>query len=171
MPKCLVFVIFPLMNPTRISQVTAANDAPQQRTMPHNAEAEQVLLGALLINNNNLEKVSEFLKAQHFYVDVHARIFEAIAKLVDRGQDASPVTLKQYFADDEALKDLGGGQYLDDLADNIISVIDVYEFGRQIYELHLRRSLIVLGEDIVNDAYKHHNDLRPSEQIAQHEQK
>lgn len=158
-----------MTNPTNLSAVPAASPETR-RTMPHNNEAEQVLLGALLVNNNNLEKVSEFLKPQHFYTDVHARIFEAISKLVDRGQDASPITLKQYFADDEALKDLGGGQYLDDLADNIISVVDVYEFGRQIYELHLRRALIVLGEDVVNNAYKPDLDLGPSEQIGHAEQ-
>ena len=158
------------MSNAPVSQTPVANDSASQRTMPHNTEAEQLLLGALLVNNNNLEKVSEFLKAQHFYTDVHARIFEAISKLVDRGQDASPITLKQYFADDEALKDLGGGQYLDDLADNIISVVDVYEFGRQVYELHLRRALIVLGEDVVNNAYKPDLDLGPTEQIGQAEQ-
>jgi replicative DNA helicase len=147
-----------------------ANDSPQQRTMPHNNEAEQILLGALLVNNNNLEKVSEFLKAQHFYLDIHARIFEALTKLIDRGQDASPVTLKQYFQDDTALADLGGGKYLDDLADNIISVVDVQEFGRQIHELHLRRALIILGEDIVNDAYKPDLDLSPTDQIGDAEQ-
>lgn len=146
-----------------------ANDM-QQRNMPQNTEAEQVLLGALLVNNTNLEKVTEFLKPHHFYLDIHARIFEAITKLTDRGQDASPVTLKQYFDNDEALQNLGGGQYLDDLADNIISVVDVEEFGRQVHELHLRRSLIVLGEDIVNDAYKPDLDRSALDQVSGAEQ-
>lgn len=154
-----------------LSNAQAANDEhTNRRVMPHNSEAEQLMLGALLVNNNNLEKVSEFLKPQHFYLDVHARIFEALTKLVERGQDASPVTLKQYFENDDALKDLGGGRYLDDLADNIMSVVDVEEFGRQIHELHIRRSLIVLGEDIVNDAYKPDLDLAPTEQISIAEQ-
>ena len=155
---------------TTASSTAPANDTSAQRVMPSNNEAEQILLGALLVNNHNLEKVAEFLKPQHFYLDIHARIFEAIAKLVDRGQDASPITLKQYFHEDEALKDLGGGQYLDDLADNIISVVDVEEFGRQIHELHLRRALIVLGEDIVNDAYKPDLDRAPTDQISAAEQ-
>jgi len=140
-------------------------NSEEYRVMPHNIEAEQTVLGALLVNNRNLEKVSEFLREEQFYNSVHGRIFGAISKLVERGQDASPVTLKNYFDQDEALAHLGGAQYLTDLASNIFSVVDIDAFAKQVYELHLRRALIAMGEDVVNDAYKHDIDHSPLRQI------
>ncbi len=125
------------------------------RMLPHNLEAEQGLLGALLIDNRALEKVSDFLKAPHFFVPAHQRIYTAIERLVERGQTASPVTLKNYFEKDADLSDVGGAEYLADLAGSVISVINTEDYGRTIYDLHLRRQLITLGEDIVNDAYAH----------------
>ncbi len=135
------------------------------RVMPHNIEAEQTLLGALLINNNSLEKVNEFLRDEHFYNPVHGRIFQTISTMIERGQDASPVTLKNYFDQDEGLTHLGGSQYLTDLAASVMSVVDVADYGHQVYELHLRRALITLGEDIVNEAYTHDIDQTPMRQI------
>ena len=67
------------------------------RILPHNQEAEQGLLGALLVDNRAVEKVGDFLKAVHFFMPAHQRIYDAIIKMIDRGQTASPVTLKNYF--------------------------------------------------------------------------
>ncbi len=125
------------------------------RILPHNIEAEQGLLGALLVDNRALEKVSDFLKPAHFFAPAHQRIYEAIVKLVDRGQTATPVTLKSYFEQDEDLSHIGGAAYLADLAASIISVINAGDYARTIYDLHMRRELISLGEDIVNEAYTH----------------
>ncbi len=154
-----------VMNQTQPANLNDDSDDKTYREMPHNIEAEQTLLGALLVNNRSLEKISEFLKPDHYYNPVHGRIYDAIVKLVERGQDASPITLKNYFENDEALAEVGGAQYLTDLATNILSVIDVTDFGRTIYELHLRRALINLGENVVNEAYKHDLDVSPSLQI------
>src|ERR1700733_3224319 len=107
------------------------------RVMPHNEEVEQALLGALVVNNKSLEKVSEFLRAEHFYNPVHGRIYEAIAKFIERGQDASPITLKNFFEKDADLSHVGGGKYLSDLAGNVISVVNVADYGQTVYELHL----------------------------------
>src|SRR6218665_685416 len=84
-----------------------AGDA-EYRVMPHNDEVEQALLGALLVNNRSLEKVNEFLRSEHFYNPVHGRIYDAIVKFVERGQDASPITLKSYFEKDQDLSGVGG---------------------------------------------------------------
>jgi replicative DNA helicase len=73
------------------------------RSPPHNIEAEQALLGAILVNNAAYHRVSEFLLAEHFAEAVHGRIFAAIAKLIERGQIANPVTLKNLFDQDGAL--------------------------------------------------------------------
>jgi replicative DNA helicase len=138
------------------------------RVMPHNAEAEQGLLGAILVNNKAYEKVVEFLRPEHFYDPVHARIFEAIDSLINLGRIADPVTLKGYFENDP---DLGGTTYLHDLAANVVSVINAEHYGRLIHDLFLRRRLIEIGEETVNDAYNQTLDTDGIAQIEQTEAK
>lgn len=128
-------------------------DGGNYRILPHNLEAEQGLLGALLIDNRGLEKISDFLKSEHFFVPAHQRIYTSIMTLIDRGQTASPVTLKNYFEKDEELKDVGGSEYLADLAANVISVVNTEDYAKSIYDLYMRRELIGLGEEIVNDSF------------------
>ncbi len=157
----------------KLSEISSARSGaePDYRVMPHNEEVEQALLGALLINNKSLERVSEYLRPEHFYNPVHGRIYDAIAKFVDRGQDASPITLKNFFEKDTDLAHVGGGQYLSDLAANVISVLNVSDYGQMVYEMHLRRALITLGEDVVNDAYDHNIDIGAGQQIEQTEKR
>ena len=126
---------------------------PQFRTMPHNIEAEKGLLGAVFVNNRAYETVSEFLRPEHFSYQQHGRIFEACAKLIERGQIADPVTLRRYFEADENLAAIGGPAYLAELAASAVTVINAGEYGHLIYDLFLKRELIALGEDVVNDAY------------------
>jgi replicative DNA helicase len=123
--------------------------------LPHNMEAEQGLLGALLVDNRAMEKIGDFLRQDHFFVPAHKRIYAAIEKLIERGQTASPVTLKGYFEKDEGLANVGGASYLAELAASVITVINTEDYGRTIYDLHLRRELITLGEDMVMDAFEH----------------
>lgn len=139
--------------------------AVSYRILPHNLEAEQGLLGALLVDNRALEKVGDFLKPVHFFMPAHQRIYDSILKMVDRGQSASPVTLKNYFENDSDLKDVGGAEYLADLASGVITVMNVHDYGRAIYDLHLRRELITLGEEVVNDSYDHSIDAVASDTI------
>lgn len=141
------------LNYEDLANPSTNKDEKAYRTLPHNLEAEQGLLGALLIDNRGLEKVSDFLKAEHFFVPAHQRIYTSILTLVDRGQNASPVTLKNYFEKDDDLKDVGGAEYLADLAANVISIINTEDYAQSIYDLHMRRELIQLGEEIVNDSF------------------
>ncbi len=127
--------------------------SPAFRTPPRNIEAEKALLGAILVNNRAYERVSDFLRAEHFAVGPHGRIFEACARLIERGQIADPVTLKNLFEQDEALSDIGGPAYLADLATSAAPVSNAGEYGHIIFDLFLKRQLIGLGEDVVNDAY------------------
>jgi replicative DNA helicase len=123
--------------------------------LPHNIEAEQGLLGALMVDIRSLEKVVDFLKPEHFFAPAHQRIFEAICALADRGQVPTPVTLKDYFDKDEDLAHVGGAEYLKDLAANVITIINAGDYGNTIYDLFLRRELITLGKDIVDESYTH----------------
>jgi hypothetical protein len=118
------------------------------RQLPQNEEAEQALLGALLIDNAAYDQVSTFLEPDHFYLPVHGRIFEAARALISRGQIANPVTLKAYFEADESLTDIGGAQYLARLAGAAVSIINTEDYGRVIRDLSVRRSLIHIGEEV-----------------------
>ena len=128
-------------------------DTPGFRILPHNLEAEQALLGALLVDNRALENVGDIVRPDHFYAPVHQRIFDSIVKMSDRGQHADPVTLKPYFEGDAELAERGGAQYLSDLAASVITVINADHYARVIRDLHMRRELITVGNDLVNDAF------------------
>ena len=161
------------METTTASRVTPLRDADPEliRTPPYNTEAEQALLGALLINNAAHPRVSEFLQPEHFGNAVHARIYAAMGKLIGRGQVANPVTLKNLFDQDGALTEIGGAQYLARLAGAAVTIINAEDYGRAIHDLYLRRQLIALGEDVVNDAFRHDLDDRATEQIERAEKK
>ena len=138
----------PLLRP-----VDSGPDAESFRTAPHNLEAEQALLGAILVNNEACDRVSSFLTPEHFFEAVHARIYEAASTLIRAGKLASPVTLKSYFDNDATLKEIGGPAYLARLAANATTIINAEEYGRTVYELAQRRKLIGIGTDLVNEAF------------------
>src|SRR5487761_406439 len=83
---------------------TQAGPSATFRVAPHNVEAEQALLGAILVNNDAFDRVSDFLKAEHFSEEVHRRIFDVAAQLIRAGKLASPITLKTFLGE----HDLGG---------------------------------------------------------------
>ncbi len=141
------------------------------RTPPHNIEAEQALLGALLVNNEAANQVSGFLLPEHFFQPVHGRVFDAVLQLIERGQIANPITLKHYFENDEALSEVGGAQYLARLAGSAVTVINAEHYGRAIHDLAMRRMLVTIGEEVVNDAYDAPPDNLAANQIESAEQK
>jgi replicative DNA helicase len=141
------------------------------RTPPANIEAEQALLGAILVNNAAYHRVAEFLHAEHFAEGVHGRIFAAITKLMERGQLANPVTLKNLFDQDGALAEIGGAQYLARLAASVVTIINAEDYGRSIHDLFLRRQLISIGEEVVNEAYEHDLDRQANQQIESAEKR
>jgi replicative DNA helicase len=155
-----------------LSIVTGKPDADiAYREAPANVEAEQALLGALLVNNDALSHLGDRLRPEHFHEALHGRIFDAIQKFNDKGQIANPVTLKHYFDQDEALTDLGGGTYLAKLAASAVTVINIADYSHTIYDLALKRQLIGIGEDMVNTAYQHQIEDPATMQIENAEQK
>lgn len=139
------------------------------RMLPNNLEAEQALLGTLLINNDAYHQVSNFLSAEHFFDSAHQRIFTTAASLIGRNLMASPVSLKSYFEQDEMLAPLGGVQYLARLAASATSIINAEFYGRSIHELAVRRGLIKLGEDLVNRAFDAPADVSAGTQVEEAE--
>jgi len=140
------------------------------RTAPHNIDAEKALLGAIFANNRAYEAVSEFLRPEHFAVGQNGRIFEACAKLVERCHIDAPVMLMNFFEQDQSLAEIGGPAYLAELASSAVGLINAGEYGRLIYDLHLRRELINLGEDVVERAYGGDVEETATNQIERAEQ-
>ena len=149
----------------------SAPDTPVFRAAPHNIEAEQALLGAILVNNEAFYRVSDFLEPPHFFEPIHAKIFELAASLIRAGKVASPVTLKTFLPADLDVAGLTASQYLARLAAEATTVINAEDYGRTIYDLAMRRSLIIIGEDMVNVAYDAPVDLAPRDQIEDAERR
>lgn len=135
------------------------------RTLPQNEEAEQALLGAVLVNNEAIDRVAEFLKADHFFYPAHGRIYTACLRFRELHRVADPVSLKGYFESDGDLQEIGGADYLVKLASAVVSVINAEDYARTIYDLFIRRRLIALGEEMVNEAYRHDLDRESTKQI------
>ncbi len=127
------------------------SDDPVAHT-PHNLEAEQALLGALLFDNAAYERLSDQLNASHFYEPFHARLFAAIEDHIRKGQLAEPIMLLERFKRDPAFEELGGIRYLADLVDRAPPAANAAEYARVIYDLALRRELIRIGGDIAANA-------------------
>ena len=144
--------------------------AQAYRTLPHNIEAEKALLGAIFSDNRAYERISEFLRAEHFAVPENGKIFEAAQKLMEKGQIANPVTLSGFFEGNDELVVMGGKAYLAELAASAVTIINAGEYGRIIYDLHMKRELIALGTDMVNNAYDQGVQETATDQIEKSEQ-
>src|SRR5690606_9206898 len=94
-----------------------------QRPVPHNIEAEQALLGAILINNDAYHRVNQIVRAEHFYEPVHRQIFEVIEKAAAVGKTVTPVMLKAYLPE-QLLEGVTLGQYLARLAAEATTVVN-----------------------------------------------
>ena len=144
---------------------------PTYRAPPHNIEAEQALLGAILVNNEAFYRVSDFLEPKHFLEGIHQRIFEITGGLIRAGKLATPVTLKTFLPSDLDIAGLTVNQYLARLAAEATTIINAEDYGRTIYDLSIRRDLITIGEDMVNLAYEAPVDATPQSHIEDAERK
>jgi len=161
------------MAPIDSTVLKLAPDATQPafRTAPHNIEAEQSLLGAMLVNNDASYRVSDFLEPKHFYEPIHQTIYETAASLIRMGKIATPVTLKTFLPADTDIGGMTVGQYLARLAAEATTIINAQDYGHTIYDLSLRRDLIGIGEDMVNVAYDAPVDFLPRAQIEDAERR
>ncbi|GLI93494.1 replicative DNA helicase [Methylocystis echinoides] len=154
----------------RVFQV-APSDTPAYRTPPHNIEAEQALLGAILVNNDAYDRVSDFLRPEHFSEELHRRIYETLGQLIRAGKLATVVTMKTFLADIELPAGVTIQAYLARLAAEATTIINAEDYGRIVHDLATRRDLINIGEDIVNTAFDSPVDSSPRAQIEEAERK
>jgi replicative DNA helicase len=148
-----------------IARKLPTDRTPAFRASPHNIEVEQALLGAVLVNNEAFYRVSDFLNPEHFFEPIHQKIYELAGGLVRAGKIATPVTLKTFLPADLDVAGLTASQYLARLAAEATTVINAEDYGRTIYDLALRRALIGIGEEMVNEAYDAAVDSSPRDQI------
>ena len=141
------------------------------RSQPQNVEAEQALLGAILVNNEAFYRVSDFLEPDHFFEPVHRRIFQVAGELIRANKIANPVTIKTFLPADLAIGDISLPQYLARLAAEATTIINAEDYGRSIYDLAIRRALIGIGEDMVNVAYDAPVEETPRAQIEDAERR
>jgi len=160
------------MTPADSAARKQVNDpAPTFRSAPHNIEAEQALLGAILVNNEAFYRVSDFLESRHFFEPINQKIYELSRDLIRAGKIATPVTLKTFL---DANVDIGGitvSQYLARLAAEATTIINAEDYGRTIYDLAVRRQLIIVGEEMVNVAFDAPVDFSPRDQIEEAERR
>jgi replicative DNA helicase len=136
------------------------------RHVPYDIEVEQALLGAILVDNRALEAVSTLLKAEHFYDPLHQRLYEAMTAAFERGgMVVTPLTLHAALKSDPGLQEVGGHAYLAGLAQAAPALPNVRDLAKILADHALRRSLIRIGEDIVNTAYEAPTDRPPKAQI------
>ncbi len=155
-------------------QIPAPEDGPEDGdipALPHNIEAEQALLGALLVNNDVYDRIANLVQARHFFDPVHARIFSIAEQRIQKNALASPVTLKAFLEDDAGLAELGGPAYLARLAGAAISVFAARDYAQLIHDLAIRRELIEIGHEIAGKAARMEVDSEPEEQIVEAEQR
>src|ERR1700738_5169512 len=150
---------------SNVLKLAPDSGTPAYRSAPHNIEAEQALLGAILVNNEAFYRVSDFLEPKHFLETIHQRIFELAGGLIRDGKLATPVTLKTFLPADLDIAGLTVNQYLARLAAEATTIINAEDYGRTIYDLSIRRGLIVIGEDMVNLAYDAPVDAPPLSQV------
>ena len=136
-----------------------------------NIEAEQALLGALLISNDMIYRVPDNFGPEHFYDPLHGRIFEAISKRIQVGQDASPITLRTLFEGDKAMEEVGGASYLKRIMEASLSFAHARDYAEDIYGRAIRRMLIEVAGDIESTARDSSSGRTPEDQVRDAEQR
>lgn len=131
--------------------LTPVPSTPQPRVAPHSIEAEQALLGAILFDNETYNRITPLLQDKHFYDPVHGRIFAACSEMIAAGNLADGVTLKERFARDGGVKEIGGALYLMKLLEHAAPLsTQAQSYAELIYDLSLRRELIHVGMTITD---------------------
>lgn len=148
-----------LHDPELSTGMRPQGEVQEVRFLPHNIEAEQELLGALMLNNNALDHVNDFLKHEHFFDFLHQRIYQAIKRRILAGQKADPITLKSTFENEEPLGSITVPQYLGKLVANATSIINAKDYGETIIELFRRREIIIIGEKMSKDGFATEEDI------------
>ena len=124
----------------------------QERKLPSNIDAEQALIGSVLVNNDIIDEVASIINFNEFYDPVHSKIYSSIEKLHNKGMIANPITLKTSFEKDDNLSEVGGTEYLVKLTRLSSSVKQSIDYAKIIHEKFVKRELFKISEYLSEDA-------------------
>lgn len=145
------------------------DEAEAYRHVPYDIEVEQALLGAVLVDNFVMDRISNAIRADEFYDPLHQRLFDVMLAATSAGTVVTPLTLHASMKADPGLMEVGGHAYLAGLAQAAPAIPNVRDLARILHDLAVRRKLIGIGEDIVNTAYEAPHDKSPKAQIEEAE--
>ncbi len=124
----------------------------EENKLPSNLEAEQALIGSVLVNNDIIDEVSNIVNSNKFFDPVHKKIFEVIETLNNKGMIANPITLKNFFENDSGLTEVGGIDYLVKLTRFSSSIKQAIDYAKIIHEMYVKRELIAISQNINEDS-------------------
>ncbi len=142
-----------------------------QKQMPCNIEAEQAVIGSILVSNDIYDEISPILTAQKFFDPIHSKLYEIIEKLISKGLLANPITLKNHFENNEGLKELGGQEYLIKITRFATSKKQAIDYSNIVQEMHVRRELIKISENVFDQANTDTEAVTSGEEIIQNAEK
>jgi replicative DNA helicase len=122
----------------------------QFKELPNNIEAEQAVIGSILVSNDIFDEISTIVSSINFYDPMHQKIFGAVESLIYKGMLANPITLKNYFEDEK--DDLNVPEYLVKITKFSTSVRQAIEYSKIIYDMFVRRELIKISEQTIDNA-------------------
>jgi hypothetical protein len=128
-------------------------DQEAYRHVPYDIDVEQALLGAILKDNSAIQRASGLIKPDHFYDPLHGRIFDTMSQMIESGVTVTPLTLHANMKADPGVIETGGQAYFDALRAATPAIPSIKDYANILTDLAIRRSLIQIGEDIVNTAY------------------
>ena len=138
---------------------------------PSNLEAEQSLLGSILVNNDIIDEVSTLVSSNIFYDPAHIKIYEVIESLNNKGMIANPITLKNFFEKDNMLNEVGGTEYLVKLTRFSGSVKQAIDYAKIIHEMYLRRELVQISDKLSSDTLNANSQEQDAEKIIENTEK
>ena len=142
-----------------------------QRKMPCNIEAEQAVIGSILVSNDIYDEISPLVDSKKFFDPIHIKIYETIEKLISKGLLANPITLKNHFENNEGLKELGGQEYLIKITKFSTSTKQAIDYANIVQEMHVRRELIKISESVLDQASNNIEVSDSGEKIIQNAEK
>ena len=128
------------------------NNFKQENKLPSNIEAEQALIGSVLVNNDIIDEISNIVNHKNFYDPLHSKIYNLIENLHNKGMIANPITLKNSFENDEALSEIGGTEYLVKLTRFSSSVKQSIDYAKIVHEKFVKRELVQISETLSDEA-------------------
>ena len=134
---------------------------------PANLEAEQALLGSILVNNDIIDEVSNIINSKTFYDPAHIKIYEVIENLNNKGMIANPITLKNFFEKDNMLNEVGGTEYLVKLTRFSGSTKQSVDYAKIIHEMYLRRELVLISNQLSSDTLNATSQEQNAENIIE----